>query len=196
MAAAALLALGGLTPVARAAASDPAAAQIESFDSALIDTMKSGLGVQARYRKLEPVVERTFDIPTMTRFAVGPTWSTLSPAEQQALIQAFTRLTIASWAHNFASYSGQRFDVSPNVVTRGPDKVVTTTLVSPHDDPVTIAYRMRQSAGGPWKVIDVYYNGAISQLTTRRADFQSPLQHGGPSALVAHLNALVDKEMK
>jgi phospholipid transport system substrate-binding protein len=192
---AAVMALGALAPAARAAASDPAAVQIEAFDASLIDAMKDSAGTQSRYRKLEPVVARTFDTPTMARFAVGPSWSTMTPAQQQALTAAFARLTVAGWAHNFKDYSGQRFEVSPNVLTRGPDKVVTTKLIPLHDEPVTIAYRMRQS-GGVWKVIDVYYNGAISQLTTRRADFQGPLQQGGPSALVAHLNALVDKDMK
>ena len=191
-------ALAVAPPAASAAATaDPAAAQIEAFDAQLIDVMKQAksLGIQGRYRKLEPVVARTFDTGIMVRFAVGPTWSTIPEAQQTALHEAFNRLTVASFAHNFSGYSGERFEVNPNVVTRGPDKVVQTTLVSPHDSPVSIAYRMRQS-GGSWKIIDVFYNGAISQLTTRRADFQSTLQQGGPAALVTHLNALVDKQLK
>lgn len=190
------LATGLASAPAVAQSADPAAAQVDSFDTALVETMKAGksLGVQGRFHKLEPVVARTFDIPTMIRFAVGSSWSTMTPAQQQALTAAFSRLTVASYAHNFSSYSGQRFQVQPNVVTRGPDKVVQTQLASPGDAPVSISYRMRQS-GGAWKVIDVYY-GAISQLTTRRSDFAGPLASGGPSALVAHLNELVDKELK
>ena len=187
----------GLPPASQAAATDPAATQIEAFDAQLIDVMKDAksLGMQGRYRRLEPVVAHAFDTATMVRFAVGPTWTTIPEAQQAELHAAFNRLTVASFAHNFSGYSGQRFELNPNVVTRGPDKVVQTTLVSPHDAPITIAYRMRQS-GGTWKIIDVFYNGAISQLTTRRADFQSTLQQGGPAALVTHLNALVDKELK
>jgi len=194
--AAAVASLGALAPAAHAAA-DPAATQIEGFDASLIDVMRQAkvLGLQGRFHKLEPVVAHAFDIPTMIRFAVGPSWATIPAAQQQALTDAFSRLTVASFAHNFSGYSGQSFQISPNVVTRGPDKLVTTTLVSPHDQPITIAYRMRQS-GGSWKIIDVYYNGAISQLTTRRADFQGSLEHGGAAALVTHLNALVDKELK
>jgi len=198
LAAAALAgALATAPQAAPAATADPAAAQIEAFDAQLIDVMKQAktLGIQGRYRKLEPVVAHAFDTGTMVRFAVGPTWTTIPEAQQTALHEAFSRLTVASFAHNFSGYSGERFELNPNVLTRGPDKVVQTTLVSPHDAPVTIAYRMRQS-GGAWKIIDVFYNGAISQLTTRRADFQSTLQHGGAAALVTHLNALVDKELK
>src|SRR5262249_25348916 len=150
-----------------AAQSDPAAAQVEGFDAALLETMKAGkaLGYEGRRRKLEPVVGRVFDVPMMTRFAVGPAWSGLPAAEQQALTGAFGRLTTAGWARNFDSYAGERFEVDPNVVTRGPDKVVTTHLIPPHDAPTTISYRMRQS-GGAWKIIDVFYNGSISELAT------------------------------
>jgi phospholipid transport system substrate-binding protein len=195
-AAAATLLLAVAAPAARAA-SDPAATQIEAFDASLIDAMKAakGMSAEARYHRLAPAVSRAFDIATMTRFAVGPSWSTIPAAQQQALTGAFERLTAASYAHNFNGYSGERIEVDPKVLTRGPDKVVATHLIAPGQAPVAISYRMRQ-VGGAWKIIDVYYNGAISQLTTRRADFASSLAQGGAPALIAHLNALVDKQLK
>ena len=193
MAAGMLLALS----LGRAARADPATGQIEAFDTALVDTMKAAkdLGVQGRYHRLEPAVARAFDFAAMTRIAVGPSWASIPTAQQQALIGAFERLTAASYAHNFNGYSGERIEVDPNVLTRGPDKVVTTHLISPGQAPVTIAYRMRE-AGGGWKIIDVFYNGAISQLTTRRSDFAATLAQGGAPALIAHLNALADKQLK
>jgi phospholipid transport system substrate-binding protein len=184
-------------PGRAAVSTDPAAIQVDGFDSALVGAMKAGksVGAQGRYRTLAPAVARAFDIPTMIRLAVGPAWSTLPPAQQQGLTDAFERLTVASYAHNFDSFSGERFEVDPNVLTKGPDKVVQTRIIPPGAAPVVISYRMRQS-GGAWKIIDVFYNGSISQLTTRRADFSATLAHGGAPALIAHLNALADKQMK
>jgi phospholipid transport system substrate-binding protein len=186
-----------LPSAALAAAADPAAQQVEALNAALLETMKSAKtsSVRERFRKLEPVVARVFDFPTMTRIAVGPTWASIPAGQQQQLIEGLQRLTVASYVHNFDGWSGQSFKLDPNVVTRGPDKVVTTHLISPGDAPVPIAYRMRQS-GGTWKIIDVFYNGAISQLTTRRSDFAGTLASGGAPALIAHINALVDKQMK
>ena len=57
--------------------------------------------------------------------------------------------------------------------------------------PTTLMYRMRDSGGG-WKIIDVYY-GAISQLTTRRSDFQGPVKSGGAKGLLSHLEATTAK---
>jgi phospholipid transport system substrate-binding protein len=184
-------------PAARAAAADPAAAQVDAFDAALLNAMKAGksVGIQGRYRALEPAVARAFDVPTMIRFAVGPSWSTIPAGQQQSLTEAFQRLTVASYAHNFDGYSGERIEVDPNVLTRGPDKVVQSKIISPGAAPVVISYRMRQN-GGAWKIIDVFYNGSISQLTTRRSDFSATLAHGGAPALITHLNALADKQLK
>ncbi len=175
---------------------DPAAAQIHSLDDALLATMKAGAGeaVMVRYRKLAPVVEQVFDLRAMTGFAVGPAWAKFSAEEQQAAIAAFTRLTIASYVHNFSSFNRERFEIDPNVVTRGVDKVVQTQLFPSLGAPVNLNYRMRESSGA-WKIIDVY-NGAVSQLTIRRSDFTGPVATGGARGLVDHMNSLSDELTK
>lgn len=194
--AAVAVASAAAAPAVHAAETDPAAARIESFSRSLVDVMKQGpsLGAKGRFHKLEPVMQDDFDLALMTRFAVGPTWATLSEADHQALIRAFTRLTIASYAHNFDRFDGERFDVNPTVQTRGPDKIVLSRLTPQGRAPVDLTYRMRQS-GGAWKIVDVYY-GAISQLTTRRSDFAAPLASGGAKGLIAHLEATTAKLMQ
>jgi phospholipid transport system substrate-binding protein len=176
-------------------AADPAQAPISSFDDSLLTVMKQAkpLGFRGRYDQLKPVIEQTLDLPTMTRIAVGPKWATLSEPERQALITGFTRLTVASYAHNFDGWTGQRFTIDPQVVPRGQDKIVQTHLINKDGDTANLSYRMRQTASGAWKVIDIYYNGSISELTTRRSDFSGTLNSGGPKALAEHLNAQADK---
>jgi len=189
----ALLALGSLgAPHALAASADPAAARVETFDDALISAMKAGAaaGPRGRGRTLAPAVESGFDLPTMTRFAVGPAWASMTEAQHSALIGAFTRYTVASYASNFDSYGGQKFQIQA-VQTRGPDKIVPVQLTSPHGAPVTLIYRLHETPSG-WKIIDIYFNG-ISQLTTRRADFAQPLNMGGAAGLISHLDALTQK---
>jgi len=183
-------------PAASAAPSDPAAARVDAFDNALLDTMKEGaaLGVKGRAHKLTPAVEAAFDLPTMTRFAVGPAWAQMAPAQQAALTAAFTRLTVDSYAHNFEKYGGERFELDPNVQTRGADKIVQSKLLPAHDKPVNLLYRMRQTPDG-WKIIDVYFDG-VSQLTTRRSDFAASVASGGAQGLLTHLDALTDKLLK
>ena len=170
---------------------DPAAATVQSISNGLLGIMRAGgnAGMAGRSRMIAPTIDRTFDIPLMTRLSVGPQWTQIAPGDQTALVSAFRAYTIAQYAKNFDGFSGERFVMSPQVETRGADKLVRTNIVSTNGSSESLNYRLRQS-GGQWKVIDVYYRNAISQLATRRADFERVLKTGGARALVAHLNRL------
>ena len=193
----ALALLAAPAGIARAAELEPAAQAIDSFDQTLIATMKQGaaLGVKGRYRKLEPAVQRTFDLRSMARFAVGPAWSKFSDADQASIVEAFIRLSVASYAHNFDAYDGERFELDPAVDTRGVDKIVKTKLIPGQGAPVALNYRMRSTTGS-WKAIDVFFQGTISQLTTRRSDLAAVSAAGDAKAIAANLNAQADKLLK
>jgi phospholipid transport system substrate-binding protein len=192
-AAASALLAGG----AYAQASDPAAAKIESFDAAVIKTLQAGkaAGAAGRAKVVGPAVEQTFDLPFMTRLAVGSDWTKMSADDQAALEKAYGRYAVANWAKNFDNYNGQKLELDGPVQDRGADKLVKTKLTGPGMTPVPLAYRMRDTGSG-WKVIDVYYNGGISQVTAQRSDFASTLSSGGAKALVAKLDSLTDKLLK
>jgi phospholipid transport system substrate-binding protein len=184
------IALAAAVPVVAAPpafAADPAQGPVDALHSGLLALMRSG-GTQAtRARAIAPVVDRTFDLPLMARLSVGPAWTGIPAPQQAALVQAFRNLTVAQYAKNFNSYSGERFVVG-GIETRGGDKLVRTTVVTGRASE-SLNYRLRAS-GGQWKIIDVYYRNAISQLATRRADFARVMNTGGATALIAHLNRL------
>ena len=188
------LLLGLLMTGARAADADPAVARIDDFYVTLLDTMKQAqrLPVKARYDKLEPAVRATFDLPAMTRIAVGPQWTTIGPDDQKALVEQFSRLTIATYANRFDGWSGERFDVQPAPEARGENRIVHSTLVRPKGDPIVLNYLVHSTEGG-WKAIDVYLSGTISELSTRRSEFGTLLRNGGPSALIDSLKQRADK---
>lgn len=196
-AATAFLAGAAAGSAAYAQASDPAASKIESFDAVVIKTLQAGkaAGAAGRAKVVGPAVEQTFDLSYMTRVAVGPDWTKMSADDQAALQKAYSRYAVANWAKNFDNYSGQKLDLDGPVVDRGGDKLVKTKLTGPGASPVSLDYRMRDTGMG-WKVIDVYYNGGISQVATQRSDFTSTLKSGGAKALVAKLDSLTDKLLK
>jgi len=185
-----------LAESARAASSDPAVNQVQALTDALLKSMRAGTTVSMaeRYKQLEPVVEQVFAMPLVTRLAVGPQWASFPPDQQQALIAAYTRFTVANYAHNFHGFDGQRFEIDDNVLSRGDDKVVRTRVIPAHDVPVSLLYRMHQ-VDGTWRVIDVISDG-VSQLALRRSDFAVAIAAGGAPALIAHLNKSSDALLK
>ncbi len=181
---------------APARAQDPAAEKIQSFYDVLVDTMKHGpqLGMRGRVKALEPAVDAAFDIPAMIQFIVGPSWGNISAADRSALTTAFRRMTVANYASNFSKFDGEQFKVDPTVQQRGPDRIVQTTLLPQGDKPVPLIYRMRD-ASGSWKIIDVFLEGYVSELATRRSDFSATLAGGGAPALIAKINQLTDDQL-
>lgn len=174
------------------AQTDPARATVQSLDDGLLVIMKAKSSEKSRAQSIAPVIERAFDLPLMTRLAVGPSWTTIAPSDQQALVAAFRRMTIAQYAANFDSWSGESFTIAPLVDSRAGDRLVRTTLNARGKDPIAISYRLR-ATGGDWKIIDVFYRNSISQIATRRSDFSSVLAKEGARGLVAHLDKLAAK---
>jgi phospholipid transport system substrate-binding protein len=113
--AAAMLAIGSSISPTFAAAQDPGdpKATVQTFYDALEDTMKHGseLGFDGRYKKLEPVIQQTFDVPVMAKIAVGSGWTAFSADEKNRLLDAFGRYMVTTYAARFKSYEGQQFQV-------------------------------------------------------------------------------------
>jgi phospholipid transport system substrate-binding protein len=140
---------------------------------------------------MEPAVRSAYDLQAMMRVATGAYWAKMSPADQSALVTAFGRFSAATYAHNFDDYSGQKFVIT-GVDTRLPDKLVRTQLVIASSAPINLVYRMRQT-DGRWRIIDVFYNGTISQLAQQASDFSATLLSGGAPALIKKLDSQTDR---
>jgi phospholipid transport system substrate-binding protein len=175
----------------RAQAADPAVAQIQGFYDVLIASMKSGGTTKSRYEKLKPAVDKAFDLQAMTATAIGPSWATASDADKKALVDAFTRMTIANYAKNFDSYNGDKFTVEPASIARGSDHFVKSTMTT-SSDTIAFNYRMHQ-VGSDWKITDVFLAGNISQMAQKRSDFAATLASSGPAGLAKRINALSDQ---
>lgn len=190
----ALPTLPALVPRRALAQSSPAAA-VESFHATLIGLMREArpLGVHGRYARLEPVMGRVFDLPAMTRIAVGPPWTGFAPADQAALTTAFTRWSIATYANRLDGYSGETFQ------TLGTQDLANGTLVrtqlnrSGGATPILLSYLLR---GTPPRVVDIYLTGTISELASRRAEFTSLLREGGPTRVTRELETRTERLLR
>jgi phospholipid transport system substrate-binding protein len=185
------LAVGIFTENAAALAVD-AQNNVRGFYDTLLTTMRNGstLGQSGRYARLVPVVDRVFDVSSMTRMAIGPSWATLTPAQQQQLVEAFRHYITATYADRFDSYSGQQLQVTGERPFNT-DVIVQTKIVKSNGDATTLDYLMRQNQGS-WQISDVYLDGTISQLAIQRSEFHSILRRDGVDGLVMALNRKVD----
>jgi phospholipid transport system substrate-binding protein len=192
--AAIIMASAAMIPLAPAQAADTPEATISSLNETLLSTMKQAqsLGVQGRYQALNPALTKIYDTPLMARLAVGQTWASLQPAQQTAIINGFRRMMIATYAKRFDGFSGESFRIV-EISNRGTaDKMVKTQIIQSNGKPIAINYLMRQH-GPEWKIVDVYLDGTISELASRRSEFSSILGAGGPDSLISSLKKQGDK---
>jgi phospholipid transport system substrate-binding protein len=164
-----------------------AAAHIQDYYQQLMPTIRQAgqLSVRERDKRFAPAITAAFDLATMTRLAVGPAWKSFTPAQQTAAQEAFTRFIVADYASQIKDYSGESFVVDPQTSpeARGGGEIVKTRILQPSGRIVNINYLVR---GG--RVIDVYLNGTISDLATRRDEFASIIASGGAEGLIARLH--------
>ena len=187
----AALTLAGATLMIPEVSADPAAVQpVRELCDGLISIMRAGTRTPftQRFQMLTPQVDRAFDLPAVLQLSVGPSWSTLPPDQQNTLLTAFRRYTIAKYVNNFDNYTGQHFDIQPDskALPSG-EQQVQTKIVAASGDSHELDYVMRRMPGG-WKVVDVLADGSISQVAVQRSDFRRLVERGGAQALIQSLN--------
>jgi phospholipid transport system substrate-binding protein len=180
----------GLLPLA-AQTPSAAVAKIQTYYQQLMPTIQQAalLTVGERDRRFAPVFAAVFDIPTMTRLAVGPAWRDFSAEQQAAVRDAFARFIVAEYASQIKDYSGESFEVDPQTTpeARGGGEIVKTKLLQPAGRTVRINYLVRGE-----KVVDIYLNGTISDLALRRDEFASIIASGGAGGLIKKLRERTD----
>ena len=165
---------------------------VQGLYDALLSTMKNGrtLGQSGRFTQLEPVIRRSFDIASMARLSVGPSWAGLSEAQRQQMTESFGRYISAIYADRFDSYAGQKLEVTGE--QPAPSGVmVKSQIIKANGEPVKVDYMMRRSGEG-WLISDIYLDGAISEVATRRSEFAAILKKDGIDGLIAALNRKAD----
>lgn len=182
---------------AKAAAADvsEATTPIQRLDAALLAAMKTGHNTPftQRFAALAPVIENTFDLEAVLAMSIGLGWPALPDDQRAQLRAAFERYSVASYAANFDSYSGQSFEISPAVHSVGDgdgEVVVATKLVATEGSETRLDYVMRRGPSG-WKGIDVLADGSISRVAAQRSEFSGLLRTGGAAALTAALQRKV-----
>lgn len=179
------------------AESDPAA-PVHKLCDALIETMKQGkeLGFHGRENKLRPVIEGAYDMTAVTKATLGLAANKLSPEDLKKLSDAYGRLSVATYADQFSKWDGEKFEVGQPHPGANGATVVPSVIVSGDGNRTQIDYVMHETEGA-WNIVDVLFNGSISQVAVRRSEFLPLYRQNGLDALVAQLDKkAVDLEKK
>lgn len=128
------------------------------------------------FRKL---LESSFDLDTIGRFALGRYWNDANAAQRAEYSKLFRTMVVNVYTNRFDEYKGQKVEVKSFRPVGNNDTLVTSFIVAPdgRGDPVQVDWRVR-NRNGSYKIVDVIVAG-VSMSVTQRSDFASVIQQGG-----------------
>jgi phospholipid transport system substrate-binding protein len=158
-------------------------------DKALTSLTAKEIAPAERSRRVRDLLRSNFDIKTIGRFALGPSWRTATEAQKNEYFNLFEQMIVSTYTDRFQEYSGQSFKVLGSSASgkEGNDWVVNSQILQKDGPPVAVGWVVRDKGAG-LRIVDVTVEG-ISMSVTQRNDFGAVIQSGGGKidALLASL---------
>ena len=166
---------------------------VGKLHTTLLAAMKDGdkIGYQGRFDQLAPVIKSSFDMPFISRTAVGKYWETFNGPQRSKFVEAFTQLSIATYAANFDSYSGEHFKTISEKEVGGGRILVQSQLIKSDGGQVQLDYLLHRT-GSQWRIINIIAEG-VSDLALKRADYSAFLKDKGFEALLKKINEKISQ---
>ena len=166
----------------------PATSVVEDLHKSLLTMMKKAdvLGFEGRREFMETVVARSFNMPLIAAMASGKNWDKFEDTQKRELIVALERLSVATYAARFDGYSGEEFQIIAEKPVEQGLVFVNTELYTSDGSVIALNYLMHPGKTG-WRVIDVYFLGAYSELGMRRSEYAAVYVRDGFDGLIASI---------
>jgi len=160
-------------------------ATVQAFQKGLVDLMKRAheLGAKERHDALSPIIGNTFDIEVMARTMTRPYWESATQEQRARLVKSSRQMMVATVAAFLLHQREVTFSVLRERTTAGRLVLVDAQISQPGKTPVAITY-VAAPKEGRWWLIDVIIGNGISELATRKAEYQGPLSSGGTENLI------------
>lgn len=129
---------------------------------------------KAVFREL---LNRNFDINTISRFVLGRYWNVATDAQKKEYQALFEQMIVEVYAERFSQYAGESFKVGGGQASGENDAVVVSQVLRPDGPPVNVSWRVRNKDGA-FKIIDVIVEN-VSMSVTQRSEFASVIESNG-----------------
>ena len=150
------------------------------------------LSAADRERALGRLFDKSFDLRTISRFALGRYWRTATPAERREYQAVFRDFIVKTSSKRFSSFTGEQLEVTGSRREGKMDVVVRSRILRPKGPPIRVMWRLRRSSED-YRVIDVIVEG-VSMLITQRDEFSSVIRNSGGK--VEGLIAILRKKVR
>jgi phospholipid transport system substrate-binding protein len=169
---------------------------VEGLHEVMLGVMKQAqqLGYEGRLARLQPAIASRYDFAFIAEKSVGLTWKDLDTAQRAKLVDVLGRLAGANYAARMADFSGERFETIGTESASQGTILVRTRVVDGDDEPIPLDYRLRSTPELGPRIVDVFYDGTVSELAMRRSEYAALLKKGGLDALLEALEKKIAEQ--
>lgn len=177
--------------IIRASAEDPGVGAQRFIDGmaqrALDFLADAGLSQEQKTNEFRKLLQDSFDMETIGRFALGRYWRESTPEQRKEYQKLFREMVVQVYSDRFKEYKGQRMETRSHRIDGDKDTIVTSFIVPEDGAEIQVDWRVRYK-NGHYQIVDVIVEG-VSMSVTQRSDFSSIIQRGGGDVgvLLAHL---------
>ena len=164
---------------------------VRKLTADVLDAIKADKQLQAGERKkvlalAEQKVLPHIDFREATQLAMGKSWYSATPSQQDRVVNEFRSMLVRIYANSLDVYRGQTLKVLPLRLPQGAAEVtVRNQYLREGRPPVPVDYAMRKTPEG-WKIYDIVIEG-VSLVLTYRAEFESITRASGVDGLIKRL---------
>ena len=153
--------------------------RIDEFHETLVQAMKIA-DVHEREILLAKSISPLFDTRRIAAVSLGRTWRSMAEPQRAEFVELLSELVVATYADRFDEYNDQTF-ITDAVTSVKAGYVVQTKLIRRNGEFVRLDYVFRD--GGIFNVVA----DGVSDLSLRRADYNSIVKTEGYAALLTHM---------
>jgi phospholipid transport system substrate-binding protein len=173
-----VLAVVALAAPGLVSAADDAAGFIADLGQRTVQMLGSKTSESEREAKFRVLFEEGFDVPAISRFALGSYWRTATEAQRKDFVTLFEAYVVHAYAVRFNDYGGEQLKVSAARAEGDEFSLVQSAIAQPSGaPPIKVDWRVSKTPQG-YKITDVVVEG-ISMAITQRQEFASVIQRNG-----------------
>lgn len=182
--------------MARADISEDAKAFIGQLSDEVLEKLTDdNLPLDQQEERFRGIVKRYFAFQSIARWVLGGrSWKKASDAQRKEYLSLYGDLMVATYAHRFQGYSGEKLVVTKARVIDANQALVESQIARQGGaKPLVINWRVR-GADGNYRIIDIMVEG-LSMAQTQRSEFKAFVRSNGGDidALLANLDERLQK---
>ncbi len=159
-------------------------------------TKSAYLSEEEKRQGLHHIFTKSFEIRRIGKFILGRHWKRATADQRQRFLEAFTAMTVQTYAPMVAKVPVSSFTVK-RVQSLSKGDILIHSIVSREDGPdIKIVWKIVPYADSIYRILDVQVEG-ISLIMTLRSEYASVIRRaGGLDNLIDTLWAKVEKLQK